>query len=697
MNLPVISNLKYRRLLRRSFRVKLKKSTVFSVGSVIFFSIAGLILLSFARQGSLLVRVNLFLLGYFGWSTIFLPFIFLVAGLLLTRLKISVNEPHVLVGAILLMLSLVGLTRTGLVGREIWYGISGMVTSLGAILILAGGVLIGLIVLFNTSIDQVVILVVSILRAAKGYVVKKGGLRPRLTGQPFARKEEGKVKPAVLPSPVKQTQREEKFKPVATPQTKVWQYPPLSLLSESISSKADRGDINANAAIIERTLESFGIMARVAEVNKGPAVTQYALEVALGTKLSRITALANDLALALAAPTGQIRIEAPIPGKSLVGIEVPNRSLEFVTLKKMLASEVMKKATSKLTVALGLDVSGRPTVANIARMPHVLIAGTTGSGKTVLLNSFIATLLFRTTPEEVKLLLVDPKRVELIQYNGVPHLLTPVITEPEKVISALKWAIEEMERRYRLFAEVGVRNIDAYNELSGFSALPYIVIIVDELADVMFFSPVEVEDTICRIAQMARATGIHLVVSTQRPSVDVLTGLIKANIPCRISFAVSSMVDSRVIIDQPGAEKLLGRGDMLYIPPDQAKPTRIQGAYVSEPEIKNLIDFLKKQSAPVYTEEVISMPVRVTGRAGTTGGLEEKDELFEEAVRVVCQYDRASASLLQRRLSIGYARAARILDQLEAAGVVGPAEGSKPREVLLTSPEEFIASQQASQ
>jgi len=441
-------------------------------------------------------------------------------------------------------------------------------------------------------------------------------------------------------------------------------------------------------------LDSFGITARVAEVNKGPAVTQYSLEVALGTKLSRIMALANDLALALAAPTGQIRIEAPIPGKSLVGIELPNRSLEFVTLKQMLSSEVMKKAKSKLTVSLGLDVSGGPVVSNIGRMPHVLIAGATGSGKTVLLNSIIASLLFRTTPQEVKLILVDPKRVELIQYNSVPHLLTPVITEPEKVVSALKWAIEEMERRYKLFAETGVRNIDSYNELSGFAALPYIVILVDELADIIFYSPVEVEDTICRIAQMARATGIHLVVATQRPSVDVLTGLIKANIPCRISFAVSSMVDSRVIIDQPGAEKLLGRGDMLYIPPEQAKPTRIQGAYISEPEIKNLIDFLKKQLAPSYTEEVTSMPV-AAARRGMVGEGKERDELFEEALRVVCQYDRASASLLQRRLSIGYARAARILDQLEAAGVVTPAEGSKPREVLITNPEEYLSSQQA--
>src|SRR3989338_3625345 len=311
----------------------------------------------------------------------------------------------------------------------------------------------------------------------------------------------------------------------------------------------------------------FGVTARVVEVNLGPAITQYALEIALGTKLSKITALSNDLALALAAPTGQIRIEAPIPGRSLVGIEIPNRSLEFVTLRQMLTSDLMAHNKHKLTVALGLDVSGMPVTANIAKMPHVLIAGTTGSGKSVLINSWIASLLFRASPDEVKLILVDPKRVELTGYNGIPHLLTPVIVEPDKILSALKWAMGEMDRRYKVFQQVGVRNIDGYNELSGFQVLPYILIFIDELADLMSFAPVEVEDSICRIAQMARATGIHLVVSTQRPSVDVITGLIKANIPSRIAFNVSAMVDSRVIIDMPGAEKLLGRGDMLYIPP----------------------------------------------------------------------------------------------------------------------------------
>ncbi|MBI2442589.1 MAG: DNA translocase FtsK [Candidatus Levybacteria bacterium] len=477
----------------------------------------------------------------------------------------------------------------------------------------------------------------------------------------------------------------------------IWEYPPLSLLNEAPGQKADRGDINKIASIIEKTLQSFGVEARVAEVNLGPAVTQYALEIALGTKVSKITSLANDLALATEAPTGQIRIEAPIPGRNLVGIEIPNRSLEVVTLRTMLASSVMQKAKSKLTVSLGLDVSGSPIVSDIAKMPHVLIAGTTGSGKSVLINAIIASLLFRSSPTEVKFILVDPKRVEFTAYNGIPHLLTPVIIEPEKILSALKWGMGEMDRRYKLFSERGVRNIDGYNELSGFQALPYIVIIVDELADLMMFAPVEVEDAIARLAQMARATGIHLVIATQRPSVNVITGLIKANIPARIAFNVSSMIDSRVILDTPGAEKLLGRGDMLYIPPDQAKPTRIQGAYVSEKEVKKLVDFLKSKNIPVeYTEEVLTqpLPLKKVGNSTSSVGADGKDAQLEEVIRLVCQFNTASASFLQRKMSIGYSRAARILDQLEEMGIVGPAEGSKPREVLVRNAEEYLSQMQ---
>jgi S-DNA-T family DNA segregation ATPase FtsK/SpoIIIE len=686
--LPVSS----RRLLRRSFKVKLKKATVFSVGSVLFFSLAGLVLISFTRQGLLLIKLNHYLVELLGWVVIFLPFVFTVCGLMLTRLKTPVNEPHVLVGSVLFALASAGLTKSGLMGKEIWLGVVEMITAPGAFLVLSGGVLIGLIVLFNTSIDQVVIFMADLFKKAGNYIVAARAPKvPKiLNSKPFAEPNKPLIEPPVSKALVKQESSEE-FKLQTVPSRYgVWEYPPLSLLSDSIGGKAERGDVKQNAEIIEKTLESFGISARVVDVNPGPTVTQYALQVAAGTKLSKITALSNDLALALAAPQGLIRIEAPIPGKSQVGIELPNRSPEFVTLRKMLESDILKNAKSKLTVALGLDVAGEPRVVDIARMPHVLIAGATGSGKTVLLNAFIASLLFRTTPDEVRLILVDPKRVELVQFNGIPHLLAPVIVEPEKVISALKWVSKEMEKRYKLFAQVGARNIDAYNGIVGLSSMSYLVFIIDELADIMLFAPVEVEDMICRIAQMARATGIHLVIATQRPSVDVLTGLIKANIPCRISFAVASMVDSRVIIDQPGAEKLLGRGDMLYVPPDQARPTRIQGAFVSDAEINRLINFLKNKQAPSYTEEVTEMPVQIeTRQAGGEGG-GARDPLFKQAVEIVCQNNKASSSLLQRKLSIGYSRAAKILDQMQEAGIVGPPDGSKAREVINRNPAELV-------
>lgn len=584
-----------------------------------------------------------------------------------------------------------------------------LVSPIGAFVILLGMFLIGLIVLFNTSIDEIVKTVGKFLKALKKYIVPSADLFARKSKPMYVEKLPLKPPPTDIKAndrkgaEIKKIEKSEALGGLSTslitnvPNTAdVWEYPPITLLAGSSGQKADRGDMKHHAHIIEKTLESFGITARVAEVNLGPAVTQYALEIAMGTKLSKITALSNDLALALAAPTGQIRIEAPIPGRSLVGIEIPNRSLEFVTLKQMISSDALKRDKNKLMVALGLGVSGMPVTANIAKMPHVLIAGTTGSGKSVLINTWISSLLFRTTPAEVRLILVDPKRVELIGYNGIPHLLTPVIVETDKILSALKWALSEMDRRYKLFAEVGVRNIDGFNELAGFQSLPYIVIFVDELADLMAYAPVEVEDSICRLAQMARATGMHLVIATQRPSVDVITGLIKANIPSRIAFNVSSMIDSRVIIDMPGAEKLLGRGDMLYIPPDQAKPTRIQGTFVSEGEVQRLVEFLKSKNVPVeYTSEVTSMPVSVKKMAGGTMATSEngRDALFEDAVKVVCQYDRASASLLQRRLSIGYARAARILDRLEEEGIIGPGEGSKPRDVLIHNAEEYLSNQ----
>ncbi|MEK7061217.1 MAG: DNA translocase FtsK [Patescibacteria group bacterium] len=678
---------KKRRFNKRAFRLRLKKQTVFSIAQVFFLVLAGLIVLSFLRHGIVLIKINDVLITYFSWTVVFLPFIFLSFSFFVSKLKGPLSQPNVIVGILLFFVSIASLTRAGILGGNAWDAISVLITNMGAFIIFLGTSLIGLIILFNTSFEQVINETTFIINRLRRFIVSDKSMQGKLWKKPL------RVSGGVLPKPQAVATEPGVLAPKLVTnvpgQDKVWKYPSLELLTDVETGKADRGDIKGNAAIIEKTLESFGITARVVEVNLGPAVTQYALEVALGTKLSKITSLERDLALALSAPTGTIRIEAPIPGRNLVGIELPNRSPEFVLLKKMMESDAMKNSASKLTVALGLDVSGKAIVTEIGRMPHVLIAGQTGSGKSVCVNAFLSSILFRAAPSEVKFILVDPKRVELTGYNGIPHLLTPVIVEPEKVISALRWILSEMDRRYKLFAQAGARNIDGYNEMSGFQALPYIILVIDELADIMLFSPVEVEDSITRIAQMSRATGIHMVLATQRPSVDVITGLIKANIPCRIAFAVSSQVDSRVILDTQGAEKLLGKGDMLYLPPEQAKPMRIQGAFVSDKETATLTSFIKNQGVgPQYTEEVTSMSK--SGMPQVSGVDGEIDDLFRKAVEVVCQYDRASASLLQRRLSIGYARAARIIDQLEGAGVVGPAEGSKPREVLIQNAEQFL-------
>lgn len=662
---------------------------------------------------------------YFGWAAILFAFTLLQLGMFFSKFKFGLAKLNAILGYFFIFVAILGLSQGGTFGQLVFQTLLTFVPiSIGVFFILLIIALFGTTILFNLSLGEAIEIITDTFKALHKFVTTYFHFdRPKAPvflkdslvkgenesaggkgylGKPLIKDNVPVDAAANKTAPVGQnlggTNLDARIIQNAPPtdgdQAQIWEYPPLNLLSDSAGGQADRGDIKQNAGNIEKTLESFGITARVAEVNKGPAVTQYALEIAVGTKLSKITSLTNDLALALAAP-GQIRIEAPIPGRSLVGIEIPNKSAEFVTVRSILESEKVQNAKSKMTVALGLNVSGEAQAVDIAKMPHVLIAGSTGSGKSVCINAFLATLLYRNSPAEMKLILVDPKRVELSLYNGIPHLLTPVIVEVDKVLSSLKWAISEMERRYKLFASVGVRNIEGYNELAGFQALPYLLIVVDEMADVMMFAPVEVEDAICRLAQMARATGIHLILSTQRPSVDVITGLIKANIPCRIAFNVTSMIDSRVIIDTPGAEKLLGKGDMLYIPPDQSKPSRIQGAFISDAEIHRLVDFLKSKGGPAqYTEEVTQMQVITHhgpgGRATTsTGG----DPLIDEAIRIVCQYDRASASLLQRKLSIGYARAARILDSLEELGIVGPGEGSKPREVLVRNADEYFQNQ----
>ncbi|MEK7472612.1 MAG: DNA translocase FtsK [Patescibacteria group bacterium] len=693
-----------RRADKRAFRLKLKPQTIASIAQVFFFALAGLIIISFSRRGLALVRVNDLMMDIFGWSTIFLPFIFLSFAFLVSKIKNPLSQPNVIVGSMLIFLSLAGIGKSGNLGLAFWDGVSTLVTPFGAVIVFFGIILTGLVILFNTSFDQVFKIFKNIYSTINAYIF---GQKSAGGGRIFPRKD-FKISGSDSASPVikknketyensktnyenSQANLEEKLISNVKGEEAIWKYPPLDLLSDEQIGKVDRGDINGNADTIEKTLESFGITANIVEVNLGPAVTQYAIQVALGTKLSKITALERDLALALSAPTGTIRIEAPIPGRNLVGIELPNKSPEFVPLKRILESEQMNLMKSKLAVTLGLDVSGKPVIADIGRMPHILIAGQTGSGKSVCINTFLASILFRASPSEVKFIMVDPKRVELTGYNDIPHLLSPVIVDTNKILSALRWLTREMDRRYELFASAGAKNIDSYNEMSGFQALPFIVLLIDELADVMLLSPVEVEDAITRIAQMSRAVGIHMVLATQRPSVNVITGLIKANIPTRVAFAVSSQIDSRVIMDIQGAEKLLGMGDMLYLPPDQAKPARIQGAFVNEAEIKKLVNFIKNQGAPVqYTSEITTMTK--SGKPAVPGVMGDTDDLFSEAVKVVCQYDRASASLLQRRLSIGYARAARVVDQLQDAGVIAPSDGSsKPREVLIKNADDFLS------
>ena len=462
--------------------------------------------------------------------------------------------------------------------------------------------------------------------------------------------------------------------------------PPLDLLN-SDKGKPSSGDIKANANIIQRTLENFGVQVEMSEVSVGPTVTQYTLKPAEGVKLSRIVALQNDLSLALAAHP--IRVEAPIPGKSLVGIEVPNRSIALVGLRSLLEDTRYQQSAAPLLFTLGRDVTGSAVHADLAKMPHLMIAGSTGSGKSVSMHTIIVSYLYRNPPEVVRFIMIDPKRVELSMYNGIPHLLTPAITDSKKTIQALRWAVREMERRYELLEERGARDLVSYNlktaeaEEDEEGPMPYLVVIVDELADLMVAFPREIEGSVVRLAQMARAVGIHLILTTQRPSVEVITGLIKANITSRVAFQTGSQIDSRTIIDIAGAEKLLGNGDMLFLAGDTAKPRRIQGAFVSESEVRKVVDFLKKEvEAPVYDEAITEMKVN---SAGIFGGAfdEADDEMYEEAKEIVIESGKASTSFLQRRLKLGYARAARIMDLLEENGIVGPGSGAKPRDVLV--------------
>lgn len=480
-----------------------------------------------------------------------------------------------------------------------------------------------------------------------------------------------------------------------TAQAPSYKVPPVSMLSKASGSDVKKMpisqvDTKAAARQLEQTFSSFGVAAKVVNVRSGPVITQYEVQPAPGVRVNRIANLSDDIALSLAAPG--VRIEAPIPGKNAIGIEVPNKKRSSVMLRDVLESGAFRNAKSKVSVALGKNIAGDDIVIDLASMPHLLIAGTTGSGKSVCVNSLIVSLLFKATPEEVKLIMIDPKVVELSGFNGIPHLMVPVVTDPKKAAGALQWALSEMLRRYNAFADRGAKDIGRYNDIMKMTdepVLPYLVVIIDELADLMMASPREVEDSICRIAQMGRACGIHLVVATQRPSVDVITGLIKANFPSRIAFAVSSQTDSRTILDQSGAEKLLGKGDMLFHTSTTPKPVRIQGAFVSDPEVEAVIDYVKSSGqAPEYSNEVIeemnrSLEAEAKNGKGAAAGGEKTDAMVEQAAYTFVEAGQASTSLIQRKLRLGYGRAARIIDELEEMGIVGPPNGSRPRKVLV--------------
>ena len=704
------------RYRRRALKLNLKSESFQSTVGIILLVFSVLAILSFFGQaagfGSFLQDT---LNKLFGWGSFLFPIITAILGVVLLHLRIKIPfvELRTFYGLAVFTLALLGFFHFfispnrayfeaaslgqggGLVGYYFQLALRKVFSTVGAFLILSSIAVVGLLVTLNISLDEALFYLAQLARKVgellQNHLWRRSTFKSEATLKTGDTGEEEKTEEGNGES---ESEEIEISTPYTAPTTKTtvpkrkltWEYPSLDLLNNPTEVTAERGDIEKNAKLIEQTLESFGVGARVADVNLGPTVTQYALEAERGTKLSAITNLSSDLALALASKTGTVRIEAPIPGKSQVGVEVPNLKPQLVTLKEILNSEPMLKEQSKLAIALGRDVSGAPIVDDVARMPHVLIAGATGSGKSIMLRTALATLLFRTSPEEVRLILVDPKRVEFSNYNGIPHLLMPVIVEPDKTLPALKWALSEMNKRYRLFQEAGARDINDYNAKAE-EKIPYILIVVDELADIMVVAPAEVEKAITRLAQMARATGLHLILATQRPSIDVLTGLIKANIPCRIAFNVTSQIDSRVVLDMPGAEKLLGKGDMLYLPPDRSKPIRIQSPFVSNEEMNRLLEFLKNSGWPaeyIVEEEMEDFEKQVKNLDEPT------DPLFKEAVEIVTQYERASASLLQRRLSIGYARAARILDELEERGIVSPAEGSKPREVLTRGPNQIL-------
>ena len=667
---------------------KLAQETVDSIVAIGAFVLAIILILAwFGAAGRIGIVAYGALSALLGKGYALLPFaLLLISAALLFSLKQKfVALPFL--GALLFLLSTLGLLEIsfgngtgGLLGSYAARPLVYLFDWIASSIIFAALLVVSMLVMFNASLRR------SFERTQKPESIPLVAPAGQVTSVAENAMEEASDEPE--PARQKRDESKKNISPevMRALKRKASDYtlPPLSILN-SDQGKPSAGDIKANGNIIQRALQEFGIPVEMGEVSIGPSVTQYTLKPAQGIKLSRIVALQNDLALALAAHP--IRIEAPIPSKSFVGIEIPNRVISLVGLRSLLEREDYQKG-GPLAFALGKNVAGEPAYADLARMPHLLIAGSTGSGKSIAIHSILMSLLYKNTPLSLNLLLIDPKRVELAHYHDLPHLLTPVITEAKDAISALRWTVREMEERYKILQSARKRDIVSYNS-SAEEFMPYIVIVIDELADLMAAFGREVEASVVRIAQMARAVGIHLIVSTQRPSVEVITGLIKANITSRIAFQVASQVDSRTILDGAGAEKLLGNGDMLYLAGDAGRPRRIQGAFVSDSEVKKTVEFILKQDAePEYNEEILASRADNGRGIGDFGDTESDDELYGEAYGLVLEAGKASASYLQRRLKVGYARAARLLDMLEERGVIGPGDGAKPREILMDNKKE---------
>ncbi len=685
------------------FKSDIARETLQAITAILFFALSLVtVLAALGKAGFVGDHIYHFLKGLFGIGYFLFPLLLVLLGIsILNGVEKRLNIPKI-VSAFLFFISGLGLidllpgSQGGIVGNLISMPLIKLFDVYATVAILLAVLIISILVMFETHFTQETLAFWHWFRKAKPADVEEDDEQIEKEVAKVREKieEEAEEEEKVVPIPKAKTPPVEEEKdfgvfPTFKTSDEAYKPPPLSLL-ERDKGKPEVGDIKANANIIKRTLLNFGIDVEMDEISIGPSVTRYALKPAEGVKLAKIVALNNDLALALAAHP--IRIEAPIPGKSLVGIEIPNTTKTTVGLASLLASDEFQDSAKPLLISLGKGISGKPVFANLAKAPHMLVAGTTGSGKSVTIHTLITSLIYRNSPDELQFIFIDPKRVELTLYNKIPHLLTPVITDAKKAILALRYAAKEMSRRYDVLEKARVRDIESYHKSrkAEDETMPYMVIVIDELADIMQTYPRELESAIVRLAQMSRAVGIHLILSTQRPSVNVITGLIKANIPTRVALQVSSQIDSRTILDAPGAEKLLGQGDMLYQGADMSKPLRLQSAYISETELKKVVDYLIEAYKDHIGHEInLNAPENIPGSSSMfEGSLNERadsgeeDDMYEDARQVVMEAGKASTSYLQRKLGVGYSRAAKLIDMLEEKGVIGPQNGSKPREVI---------------